>query len=109
MVDFESVPTGSVLARFTNDLNNIEGMVMLDSHWALEGCTDNLFVVIVVAIQNMYILAIATGFLTFIFVLKTIVSKSMKFAVKCDDITRGELFNFIESSIQGAALIRTYK
>jgi hypothetical protein len=32
----------------------------------------------------------------------------MKYAIKCDDLTRGELFGYIESSISGVTIIRAY-
>ena len=105
---FDQTPLGSILARFTNDLNNVESMVMLDSHWVLEGCIDNVFVIVVVSIQNYIIVVGALVILIFMFNLKTRFTNFMKYSVKCDDISRGLLFNHIEASIQGVTLVRTY-
>lgn len=105
---FDSTPIGSILSRFTNDLNNIEGMVMLDSHWVLEGCIDNVFVIIVISLQNVGIVMAAIGILCWMFLVKGSFTNYMKYAVKCDDLTRGKMFDFIESSISGSTLIRTY-
>ena len=88
---------GSLLARFTTDLGNVEGLVMLDTHWVLEGCTDNLFVIAVVSMQNPASL-VSVCVLVWMMSVKGRFANLMKYAIKCDDVTRGNLLNFIEAS-----------
>ena len=99
---------GSMLARFTTDLNNVEGLVMLDTHWVMEGCTDNLFVVAVVATTNPVALVGSVCILIGMMMAKSLFAPQMKYAVACDDKSRGKLLNFLEASTEGALLIRTY-
>lgn len=58
-----------MMSRFTTDLNNIEGMVMLDLHWVIEGLIDNAFIIIVVSL-NSQIIFISSGFLVTMFLIK---------------------------------------
>lgn len=84
-------------------------MVLLDSHWVLEGCTDNILIVLIACTQNIYTVIAAVTFLVWMLTMKTNFSNAMKYSTKCDDISRGNLLNFIEASINGSTLIRTYK
>lgn len=50
------------MSRFTSDLNNIEGMVMLDFHWVTEGLIDNIYIILIISL-NGYIILISVTFL----------------------------------------------
>lgn len=51
-----------MMSRFTSDLNNIEGMVMLDLHWVTEGLIDNIYIILIISL-NGYIILISITFL----------------------------------------------
>jgi hypothetical protein len=78
------------MSRFTSDLNNIEGMVMLDMHWVVEGLIDNIFVILIVSL-NSYIIAISVLFLTLMIMTKSKFHAKMKYSLNLDDDTRGKL------------------
>ena len=68
---FDLTPIGLILARFTSDLANIEGMVMLDCHWVLEGLIDNIYIITIVSIQNPMIIVISVLLLLWMFWVKS--------------------------------------
>ena len=53
MAYYDRTPLGMILARFTNDLGAIEGSVLSDCHWVLEGIIDNIFIIIVVSTSSV--------------------------------------------------------
>lgn len=61
---------GKLMSRFTSDINNIEGMVMLDLHWVIEGLIDNIFVILVISL-NSYIIIVSTAFLFLMLFMKS--------------------------------------
>lgn len=62
---------GRLMSRFTSDLNNIEGMVMLDLHWVVEGLIDNIFVILLVSL-NSYIIILSIIFLILMLSIKNL-------------------------------------
>jgi len=68
---FDLTPIGLILARFTSDLNSIEGMVMLDCHWVLEGVISNIYIIGIVSLENPMILVISVVLLVWMFWLKS--------------------------------------
>ena len=105
---FDVTPIGLILARFTSDLSNIEAMVMLDCHWVLEGVIDNIYIILIVSVQNPTIILVSAFLLLWMFWVKSHFHDFMKYTTKCDDQTRGQLFSFIQSQTNGSTVIRSY-
>lgn len=82
---------GRMMSRFTSDLNNIEGMVMLDLHWVTEGLIDNIYIILIISL-NGYIIIISIVFLLLMLFAKSKFHKQMKFSLNLDDQTRGSLY-----------------
>lgn len=75
---------GKLMSRFTSDINNIEGMVMLDLHWVIEGLIDNIFVILVISL-NSYIIIVSAAFLILMLFMKSKFHHKMKYSLNLDD------------------------
>lgn len=82
---------GKLMSRFTSDINNIEGMVMLDLHWVIEGLIDNIFVILVISL-NSYIIIVSATFLFLMLFMKSKFHQKMKYSLNLDDQSRGQLY-----------------
>ncbi|CAD8158667.1 unnamed protein product [Paramecium octaurelia] len=98
---------GKLMSRFTSDINNIEGMVMLDLHWVIEGLIDNIFVILVISL-NSYIIIVSSAFLILMLFMKSKFHQKMKYSLNLDDQSRAQLYQSLRSSINGSILIRVY-
>ncbi|CAD8074913.1 unnamed protein product [Paramecium sonneborni] len=98
---------GRLMSRFTSDINNIEGMVMLDLHWVIEGLIDNIFVILVISL-NSYIIIVSIVFLILMLFMKSKFHQKMKFSLNLDDQSRSKVYQSLRNSINGSILIRVY-
>ncbi len=105
---FDSNPTGEVMSRFTNDIDNIDQMLSNSLTSIVSGVVSLVGTFIFMLTTNIWLTLITVAFIPlFIFASRTIASRSSKF-YSAQQTAVGAVNAYIEESVTGQKVIKVF-